>query len=289
MIFTRSISASDSIVESTDGGTDKVESIASFALGDNVEYLTLTGSSVINGTGNALANTLTGNIVANTLNGKGGSDRMVGGLGNDTYITDGGDTIVEASGGGTDLVQSSVSFTLGLNVEKLALTGASAISGKGNTLANTIIGNGAKNTLIGLSGNDTMSGGSGNDLLVGGTGRDIMYGGAGNDIFDFNLPSESGKTATTRDLIKDFAAKLDDINLATIDASTRAAGNQVFKFISTQTFHKVAGEVRFQKYDYSGTASDKTIVAGDVNGDGLADFSIELTGLKGLTVGDFVL
>ncbi len=277
------------VVTEVDGeGTDTINSSASFTLSSNVETLFLTGTSAINGTGNALANTLTGNSAANTLNGNGGTDRMVGGVGNDTYITDGGDTIVEASGGGTDLVRSSINYTLSLNFENLLLTGT-AVAGKGNAVANTIVGNAAKNALTGLAGSDTMSGGSGNDLIIGGTGRDFMSGNAGNDVFDFNLLSESGKTATTRDVIRDFAVKLDDINLATIDASTKAAGNQAFKFISTQSFHKLAGELHFVKQDAAGTSNDKTIVEGDVNGDGLADFSIELTGLKGLTVGDFVL
>ncbi len=277
------------VVTEVDGeGTDIVNSSASFTLSSNVEILVLTGSSAINGTGNALANTITGNSAANTLNGGTGTDRMVGGVGNDTYITDGGDTIVEASGGGTDLVRSSINYTLSLNFENLLLTGT-AVAGKGNAVANTIVGNAAKNALTGLAGSDTMSGGSGNDLIIGGTGRDFMSGNAGNDVFDFNLLSESGKTATTRDVIRDFAVKLDDINLATIDASTKAAGNQAFKFISTQSFHKLAGELHFVKQDAAGTSNDKTIVEGDVNGDGLADFSIELTGLKGLTVGDFVL
>ncbi len=283
----------DAVTEVAGQGIDTITSLIARSLADTaylaVENLTLTGTSAIYGTGNALANMLTGNSAANTLNGATGTDRLVGGSGNDTYVTDGGDTIVEAAGGGTDLVQSTDSHTLGSNIERLSLTGTTAISGKGNTLANTIVGNAAKNALTGLSGNDTMSGGSGNDLIIGGTGRDVMSGNAGNDVFDFNLLSESGKTSTTRDVIRDFAVKFDDINLATIDASTKAAGNQAFKFISTQTFHKVAGEVRFQKYDSTGTASDKTIISGDVNGDGLADFSIELTGLKGLTSTDFIL
>ena len=283
----------DAVTEVVGQGIDTITSLIARSLADTaylaIENLTLTGTSAIDGTGNALANTLTGNSAANTLNGKGGSDHMVGGLGNDTYVTDGGDTIVEAAGGGTDLVQSAVSYTLGSNLEKLALTGTAAISGKGNTLANTITGNGAKNTLSGLSGNDTMSGGSGNDLIIGGTGRDFMSGNSGNDVFDFNLLSESGKTSTTRDVIKDFAVKLDDINLATIDASTKSAGNQAFKFIGTAAFHKVAGELHYPQSNAAGTANDKTIVEGDVNGDGKLDFTIELTGLKGLTAGDFIL
>ncbi len=58
----------------------------------------LTGTSAINGTGDALANTLTGNRAANTL---------TGGAGNDTYVFNPGwgqDTIVEndSTAGNTD-------------------------------------------------------------------------------------------------------------------------------------------------------------------------------------------
>jgi serralysin len=35
--------------------------------------------------------------------------------------------------------------------------------------------------------------------------------------------------------------------------------------------------------------NDKTIVAGDINGDGVADFQIELAGLKNLAAADFLL
>ncbi len=39
----------------------------------------------------------------------------------------------------------------------------------------------------------------------------------------------------------------------------------------------------------AGTANDRTIVFADANGDGRSDFQIELTGLKTLKAGDFVL
>ncbi len=70
---------------------------------------------------------------------------------------------------------------------------------------------------------------------------------------------------------------------------SRAAGNQVFKLIGTAGFHKTAGELRFQMLNPTGAANDKTIVEGDINGDGRADFQIELTGLIGLTKADFLL
>jgi Ca2+-binding RTX toxin-like protein len=268
----------ETLVEAANGGTDSVISSVDVVLGDNIENITLVGTATA-ATGNALANVLTGNSLANVL---------TGGAGNDTYIVIDLDQLVEAAGGGTDLVRSSVSFTLAANFENLVLTGA-ALTGKGNAVANIITGNAAANKVYGLSGGDTISAGSGNDWLDGGTGRDVMTGGSGKDIFDFNFVLETGKTATTRDVIRDFTHLSDDINLATIDASTRSAGNNAFRFIGTANYHKVAGEVRYARYDAAGTTSDKTLIAGDINGDGLSDFQIELTGLKTLTAADFVL
>jgi Ca2+-binding RTX toxin-like protein len=82
------------------------------------------------------------------------------------------DTLTEAAGGGTDTVQSSVTFTLGANLENLTLTGAAAIDGTGNTLNNVLTGNAAANVLTGNAGNDTLNGGGGVDTLVGGVGND---------------------------------------------------------------------------------------------------------------------
>ena len=60
-----------------------------------------------------------------------------------------------SAAGGTDQVSSSVTFTLGSNVEDLILTGANPINGTGNGQANTLTGNGVANILNGLAGDDT--------------------------------------------------------------------------------------------------------------------------------------
>ncbi|WP_207103139.1 calcium-binding protein [Paracoccus shandongensis] len=139
----------------------------------------LGGNDVLNGGGGA--DRLFGDGGNDILNGGAGADRLAGGLGNDIYEIGRGDTITEAVRAGIDLVRSSVSHTLGANVENLVLTGTTALNGTGNGLNNRITGNAAANILKGGAGNDALSGGGGADRLYGGAGNDVLNGGAGID------------------------------------------------------------------------------------------------------------
>ncbi|MEI7474843.1 MAG: calcium-binding protein [bacterium] len=160
-------SADITITESTNAGTDVVNASLSYTLAANVENLVLTGTTGLVGAGNALNNIITGNSGANTLSGGGGTDTLIGGLGNDTYIYDSANiTITESASGGTDTVSSTLSYTLGTNLENLTLTGTSAINGTGNSLDNIITGNSGANTLTGGGGSDTLIGGLGNDTYI---------------------------------------------------------------------------------------------------------------------------
>lgn len=118
-----------------------------------------------------------------TLNGGIGNDIMQGNAGNDVYIVDSsGDRVQELSFEGTDLVRSSVNYTLPSDVENLLLTGSNAYSGYGNSLDNQITGNSGNNYLFGANENDTLFGLGGNDNLAGGSGNDIINGDGGNDF-----------------------------------------------------------------------------------------------------------
>ncbi|WP_407315044.1 M10 family metallopeptidase C-terminal domain-containing protein [Pseudomonas sp. nanlin1] len=157
----------DIIQENAQEGNDTVMASLDWTLAANLENLTLTGSDNLKATGNNLANSLTGNVGNNILDGGLGADSMAGGKGNDTYVVDqSNDVIVELADEGTDLVRSSVSYTLGNHLENAVLLGASAINLTGNDLANTLTGNAAANVLDGGRGADTLIGGLGNDTYV---------------------------------------------------------------------------------------------------------------------------
>jgi Ca2+-binding RTX toxin-like protein len=154
------------------------------------------------------------------------------------------------------------------------------IAAKG-PLSQTLVGGRGNDTVTGLTGNDTLVGGNGDDNLAGADGSDVLKGGAGADTFVF------GKTYVTDadvDTVTDFAsAQRDRLNVHSIDANSGVTGDQDFKFISTQGFHSVAGELRY--------AADgaNTIVQGDINGDGMADFSIKVLGIHSFAATDFFL
>jgi Ca2+-binding RTX toxin-like protein len=196
---------------------------------------------------------------------------------------------------------SSITGGASLNVRTLIVNGASTdlssltffqwnaqdiIKINGTAAVDSLIGSTKDDAIIGGAGADSLNGGNGNDILTGGGGKDTMAGGvdADTDIFDFNLAAASKKGAL-RDVIVDFDNGVDDIDVAGIDARTGIAGNQAFKFIGAQKFHHKAGELHFVKH-----GGIFVTVEGDINGDGKADFQIEVHGADlALVKADFIL
>src|SRR5262245_19985908 len=106
------------------------------------------GSAGLQGYGNTLGNAIYGNSVDNTLDGRAGADLMVGGAGNDSYFVDNpGDVITENANEGSDIVYSTASLHLGVNVENLVMQGSADLQGFGNSVANAIYGNTGNNIL----------------------------------------------------------------------------------------------------------------------------------------------
>ena len=100
---------------------------------------------------------------------------LTGGDGDDTYVLDdASDTLVEGATAvsGLDTIESSISYALLPNFERLILLGTNDLTGTGSGVANFIGGNSGNNILIGNGGNDILDGGLGADTLQGGAGDD---------------------------------------------------------------------------------------------------------------------
>lgn len=174
------------------------------------------------------------------------------------------------------------------------LWGVSNVAGKvysGGSGADTVNGTDEDDTLRGMAGSDRLYGLDGDDILDGGTQNDFLYGGAGADRLtggtgadQFVLEDISDSTVAAPDWISDFnQSEGDRISLSAIDANTTMAGNQAFAFIGGSAFNNTAGELRTYKADSS------TYISGDVDGDGIGDLLIRLTGSVALTPSSFML
>lgn len=235
----------------TPGPTDQVD-------------VSLGGSANINAIGNALDNHLSGNTGNNVLDGGAGSDVLQGGAGNDAllggasgndtldggtgndwtagglgddvyFIDSQGDVIIEKSAQGIDTVHSSISCSLGANVEHLQLeqTGG-AIRGYGNELDNHLTGNASDNSLLGGAGNDIQDGGAGNDFIVGGLGADAMSGGLGDDTYGVDNASDmvvenagEGTDTVIAAISYTLGANLENLTLHASGGAVSGSGNEL--------------------------------------------------------------
>ena len=130
---------------------------------------------------------------------------------------------------------------------------------------------GTNNVIIiiinGTAANNLLTGSNGNDTLIGGTGTDKLTDGAGNDLFKSAAYTDLGINAT-RDLITDFVVGKDKIDLSSLDAISKIAGNQAFQFVN-DSFTR-AGQVSYNQ--------SNGIVSINTDADKAAEYQIELTG-----------
>ncbi|MGY4178377.1 Ca2+-binding RTX toxin-like protein [Bradyrhizobium sp. USDA 4518] len=221
------------------------------------------GNDVLYGeTGNDI---LSGGAGNDYLDGGFGYDQMRGGLGNDTFVfNSGADVAIELAGQGIDTIMSSASLVMPANVENATLTGNGWISLTGTTGSNVLTGN---------PGNNVLLGGLGDDTLIGKLGKDTLTGGGGLDKMVLETLADSGTAFSKRDVINTFAHG-DKIDVSAIDANTNVAGNQAFTFAAN--FTGVAGQLQWDLTNISSTGVKGYLVQGDVNGDAVADFSLQI-------------
>jgi hypothetical protein len=152
-----------------------------------------------------------------------------------------------------------------------------------------IYGYGGSETIILREGNESVDAFGGEDIITGAAGADILNGGKGTDTFVYLAVSDSGVTSDTRDIIEDFEAGIDRIDLSGIDAVAGTATNDAFSFLKADgaTFTGEAGELRW--YSTGSGANASRIIEADVDGDTVADVQIELAGAGTLNVADILL
>ena len=227
---------------------------------------------------------LRGDAGFDNLHGDNGNDVLLGGNGNDWLVGGSGtDRIYGENDNDTIFGGDDGDFLFGQMGNDVLDGGEGDDIALGHNGDDTVSGGAGNDRVDGNAGNDILFGDAGNDILVGNWGVDQMTGGAGADTFLFKA-GHTGRFETVADTILDFSqADGDLIDLSEIDANSGTAGDQSFTFIGDAAFSGTAGELR--------TYSDgtTTFVAGDVDGDGTADFFIKLDGDIALAGADFVL
>jgi serralysin len=220
-----------------------------------------------------------------------GADHLDGGPGSDRadYDTSPTRVVVDLLTGGTAGDAAGDTY---VSIEKVKGSPFSDILRGANNadILQGDVGTGS-DTLVGRGGNDVLDGGPGADVLIGGLGKDLLAGNSGSadgyaDQFIYNAIAESTPGAN-HDTITDFThADHDVINLSAIDADTVHAGNQIFRFIGTDTFAhyhslhpSVLGMVRFVG----------GLVQANVNANLAPDLEIHLLNVASMVAGDFVL
>ncbi|MDI1350574.1 calcium-binding protein, partial [Aquabacterium sp.] len=206
-----------------------------------------------------------------TLDGGVGADTMSGGGGNDTYwVDDAGDVVLEATDMGTDKVFSTVSWTMGSNVEQLFLQGPGALNATGNAQENLITGN---------EFNNTLDGGQGKDTLIGGAGDDVYWV---DNLGDVVVEEIGGG----RDLVKSAISlslmdQVEDLTLVGVD-SINGTGNGLDNVITGNDADNVLDGGEGADTLVGGDGSDTYIVSsttdvvveeGDLGPNGLFHFS----------------
>lgn len=237
---------------------------------------TITNGVVIeNASGGKGNDLLIGNAANNMLEGDNGNDRLVGNEGNDRLFGRGGNDKL-FGGDGADLVSGHSG-----NDRLVGSDGFDRLIGSGGK--DTLWGQNDRDLLFGGGGIDKLFGGGGDDLIAGNGDVDYLFGGDGADIFDYNIISDSRSNASRRDIIGDFDAGEDRIDMSDLDADKAVAGDQAFTYIGTGGFTGNGGEIRIIE------GAKHTLIQTDINGDGKAEVEILLLNETGLPGSDFIL
>ncbi len=296
-------SIDNSITEFANEGTDIVYSSITYKLGDNLENLTLTSNSSINGIGNIINNIINGNDATNTLDGKAGNDILFGNGGNDSLFGDVGDDKLIGGVGfdilnGGDGIDTASYFNSTSGIFANLSTGQGAdgdASGdvyqfienlEGSEFSDRLFGDNQNNSLCGLGGDDTLNGLAGGDLMEGGLGNDTYFiDDAGDKVTEF---INQGVDLVNSAINYILASNFENLNLIEGTAAFNGTGNELNNIINGNSANNIIDGAAGNDVLY-GFAGNDTINGGD--GDdwiysGIGNESVPggtgiITGIKG--------
>ncbi len=181
------------------------------------------------------------------------------------------------TGGGREETLIDIENAIGTSYDDTIKGGNGNNKLEGMDGKDVLVGRDGDDKLIGGNNGDNLFGGDDADKLIGGKGQDLLEGDSGSDTFIFQSIKDSA-VGDKRDVITDFSQSNNEkIDLSQIDAID--GGDDAFTFIGTQAFSHTAGELRFKN----------GILSGDVDGDGSADFQVQVDNHDTLKAGDFIL
>ncbi|TMM49383.1 calcium-binding protein [Sulfitobacter sabulilitoris] len=249
------------------GGGDDIIRMAG---GADTVYGGAGNDNIGGGAGNDL---IYGSAGSNVIYGGAGSDTVQGGTGADTIYGGGEGANVLLGNDGADQVYGSLGndFIGGGAGNDTTLGGDGADTIYAGT-GDDFVGGGAGNDVIyGGAGGNRVYGGTGNDTFVAGAGRDVVTGGPGVDTFVFNSAAQIGVGAA-RDVITDFTSGTDKIDLSALETQFNGAAG--LSGGGTSSFYYFAGG---------------GLLIGDADGNGSADWVLELSGAPTIGADDFIL
>ncbi|WP_156798593.1 calcium-binding protein [Ahrensia sp. R2A130] len=238
-------SAGDMVSERAGEGDDIIDTFVSYDVPVNVEVLRMQGTADLGTNGSVNRDIIQGNSGNNYINGGGGIDVMIGGDGNDTYtIDDSQDAVIEAAGGGDDVIYTSVDYVLlGDQEIETAILTENAVILRGDNSDNQLIGNDFINVLEGKG------------------GTDYLLGLGGDDIFQVSLEAN----ATDLDVFGDFegAGVIGGDRIA-LDGAIWGMDGIVYQVSQTSFIVATAQNTMQQQFQIANiTAPTTNLIAGD--------------------------
>ena len=206
----------------------------------------------------------------------------LGGLGADRFVTMGHSNTFNGGEGRDSLTYGLIDDHGSIRLLVDLAAGYTVVHIGTDTARETLI---SIENVAGGHNDDRVFGSAVSNRLAGGGGIDQLTGRGGADTFVWRTADEAPTDEGGLERVTDFrSAQGDRIDIRKVDANQNSFdGDQAFTFIGYRGFTERVGQLSAIR------RGDDTVLRGDTDGDGIADFAIRLVGVSSLTRDDLVL